>query len=370
MPPTPSHLNTLLRLAVAQHASDLHLSAGLPPIARAMGALVPLGSGAALADETTSLQPHTSPSPQTSTASLTHEGLLALLTPLMDAPAQARFAQGHEVDFAFAVDGLGRFRANAFMQQHGCGAVLRHIPQHTPTLDALQTPQVLPELLKQVGLLLVTGPTGSGKSTTLAAMVQHLNTTTQQHIVTLEDPIEFVHTSAQCVITQREIGTHSHSFAHALRAALREDPDVILVGELRDLDTIRLALTAAETGHLVLASLHTRSAAASVDRIVDVFDAHEKSLVRTQLSEALVGVITQTLCPAAPQHTGSAPSTRCAVFETLLATTAIRNLIREGKTAQMQSAQQTGASHGMQTMAQALQEARAKGRLAPASENL
>ena len=364
MSSTASPLNALLHLAVAQHASDLHLSAGLPPMARVLGALIPLGSGAALADATTSLQPHTSPSPQTSTAPLTHEALLALLTPLMDAPAQARFAQGHEVDFAFAVAGLGRFRANAFMQQHGCGAVLRHIPQHTPTLDALQTPRVLPELLKQVGLLLVTGPTGSGKSTTLAAMVQHLNTTTQQHIVTLEDPIEFVHTSAQCVITQREIGTHSHSFAHALRAALREDPDVILVGELRDLDTIRLALTAAETGHLVLASLHTRSAAASVDRIVDVFDAHEKALVRTQLSEALIGVITQTLCPAAPQHPGAAPSARCAVFETLVATTAIRNLIREGKTAQMQSAQQTGAAHGMQTMAQALQEARANGRMA------
>lgn len=363
MPTTPSYLLALLSQAVARHASDLHLSAGLPPMARVLGALVPLGSGAALADASTSWQPHTSPSPQTSTASLTHEGLLALLTPLMDAPAQARFAQGHEVDFAFAVEGLGRFRANAFMQQHGCGAVLRHIPQHTPTLDALQTPRVLPELLKQVGLLLVTGPTGSGKSTTLAGMVQHLNTTTQQHIVTLEDPIEFVHTSAQCVITQREMGTHSHSFAHALRAALREDPDVILVGELRDLETVRLALTAAETGHLVLASLHTRSAAASVERIVDVFDAHEKALVRTQLSEALVGVITQALCTIPMPNTTDShtkevqPPKRRAVFETLVATPAIRHLIREGKTAQIQSAMQTGAAHGMQTMAQAVQQA-------------
>ena len=363
MPTTPSYLLALLSQAVARHASDLHLSAGLPPMARVLGALVPLGSGAALADASTSWQPHTSPSPQTSTASLTHEGLLALLTPLMDAPAQARFAQGHEVDFAFAVEGLGRFRANAFMQQHGCGAVLRHIPQHTPTLDALRTPRVLPELLKQVGLLLVTGPTGSGKSTTLAGMVQHLNTTTQQHIVTLEDPIEFVHTSAQCVITQREMGTHSHSFAHALRAALREDPDVILVGELRDLETVRLALTAAETGHLVLASLHTRSAAASVERIVDVFDAHEKALVRTQLSEALVGVITQALCTIPMPNTTDShtkevqPPKRRAVFETLVATPAIRHLIREGKTAQIQSAMQTGAAHGMQTMAQAVQQA-------------
>ena len=345
MPTISSQLKALLTEAVAQHASDLHVSAGLRPMARILGRLVPLGSDL---------------------APLSHADLHDLLTPLMDEPAQARFAQGHEVDFAFAVENLGRFRANAFMQQHGCGAVLRHIPQRTPTMAELQTPRVLESLLEQVGLLLVTGPTGSGKSTTLAAMVQHLNTVTQQHIVTLEDPIEFVHASAQCVITQREIGTHSHSFAHALRAALREDPDVILVGELRDLDTIRLALTAAETGHLVLASLHTRSAAASVDRIVDVFDAHEKALVRTQLSEALVGVITQSLWPAAVLQPGAASSGRCAVFESLVATTAVRNLIREGKTAQMQSAQQTGAAHGMQTMAQALQEARANGRIASA----
>jgi twitching motility protein PilT len=207
-------------------------------------------------------------------------------------------------------------------------------------------------------LLLVTGPTGSGKSTTLAAMVQHLNTSTQQHIVTLEDPIEFVHTSNQCLITQREMGTHSQSFAHALRAALREDPDVILVGELRDLETIRLALTAAETGHLVLASLHTRSACATVERMVDVFDAHEKALVRTQLSDALVGVVSQTLCPT-PSGDG-----RVAIFETMVATPAIRHLIREGKTAQMQSVLQTGAAQGMQTMAQAIQDARRQGRIA------
>ena len=358
MPHTTLTLNELLTQAVRQHASDLHLSAGLPPMARVLGALVPLGCGAALADSATTVQPHTSPSPRIRTAPLTHEALHALLTPLMDAPAQARFAQGYEVDFAFAVPELGRFRANAFMQQHGCGAVMRHIPSGTPTLAALHTPRVLPDLLKQVGLLLVTGPTGSGKSTTLAAMVQHLNTTTQQHIVTLEDPIEFMHTSAQCDITQREIGTHSHSFAHALRAALREDPDVILVGELRDLETIRLALTAAETGHLVLASLHTRSAAATVERMVDVFDAHEKALVRTQLSDALVGVVSQTLCPR-PTEDG-----RVAVFETLVATPAIRHLIREGKTAQMQSTQQTGAAHGMQSMAQALQDARHQGLIA------
>jgi twitching motility protein PilT len=185
-----------------------------------------------------------------------------------------------------------------------------------------------------------------------------LNAHTQQHIVTLEDPIEFVHTSDQCLITQREIGTHSRGFVQALRAALREDPDVILVGELRDLETIRLALTAAETGHLVLASLHTRSAPATIDRIVDVFDAHEKALVRTQLSEALVGVLSQTLCPM------SCGPTRTAVFETLVATPAIRHLIREGKTAHIQSVLQTGAAVGMQTLQQALDHARAEGRIA------
>jgi len=340
MPTTVPTLNELLALSVAQHASDLHLSAGLAPRVRVRGMLQPL---------------HTSTPSQT----LTHEVLRGMLTALMDEAQLAQFMQGHEVDFAFAVPTLGRFRANAFMQQHGCAAVMRHIPSQIPTLSEMQAPQVLSDLLQQVGLLLVTGPTGSGKSTTLAAMVQHLNTHSQQHIVTLEDPIEFMHTSAQCLITQREIGAHSPSFAHALRAALREDPDVILVGELRDLETIRLALTAAETGHLVLASLHTRSAAASVERIVDVFDGHEKALVRTQLSEALVGVITQTLVtPPVSAPAGHQVSVqRHAVFETLVATPAIRHLIREGKSAQIQSAMQTGAAHGMQTMAQAMQQA-------------
>ncbi len=339
MPHTALTLNELLTQAMAEHASDLHLSAGLTPRVRAHGVLRPLN-------------------PTSAWPPLTHEALRDMLMHGMDAETRVQFDQGHEVDFAFAMPELGRFRVNAFMQHQGCGAVLRHIPDGTPTLTALRTPHVLPELLTRVGLLLVTGPTGSGKSTTLAAMVQHLNTHTQQHIITLEDPIEFVHISDQCLITQREIGTHSHSFTHALRAALREDPDVILVGELRDLETVRLALTAAETGHLVLASLHTRSAAATVERIVDVFDAHEKALVRAQLSDALVGVVSQTLCPTA------AGDGRVAVFETLVATPAIRNLIRESKTAQMQSALQTGAAHGMQTMEQALKDARQQGLIA------
>lgn len=343
MPILAPTLDQLLSLAIEQHASDLHLSAGRVPLVRQQGALVPLHflDGSANANPV-----------------LSDAALRMMLAARMTQEQQMLLDEGHEVDFAFAHPTLGRFRVNAFLQSQGCGAVMRHIPTNLPTLEALHTPPVLLALLQQVGLLLVTGPTGSGKSTTLAAMVQHLNTQTQQHIVTLEDPIEFVHTSDQCLITQREIGTHSRSFAYALRAALREDPDVILVGELRDLETIRLALTAAETGHLVLASLHTRSAAATIDRVVDVFNASEKALVRSQLSEALVGVLSQTLCPT-PAKDG-----RAAVFETLVATPGIRHLIREGKSAQMQSILQTSATQGMQTMAQANKEARDQGRIA------
>ena len=279
---------------------------------------------------------------------------------ILPSALQLVLTQTHACDFSLEVHPLSRFRVHVFWQARGVSAVFRVIPHQIPSLQALAAPTVLHQLAHSArGLVLVTGPTGSGKSTTLAAMVQHLNTQSRQHIVTLEDPIEFMHTSAQCLITQREIGTHSISFAHALRAALREDPDVILVGELRDLETIRLALTAAETGHLVLASLHTRSAAASVERIVDVFDGHEKALVRTQLSEALVGVVTQALVTSSastPGH-GMPSGQRRAVFETLVATPAIRHLVREGKSAQIQSAMQTGAAHGMQTMAQAMEQA-------------
>jgi len=341
-------LNDLLTIALAHRASDVHLAVGQPPKMRSQGALVLLPLSALLP---------VLPGEDT----LSTEALHDMLRTKMQATAWEQFLAGEEVDFSFSVQALGRFRANAFMQQHGAGVVLRHIPEHIPSLADLHTPAVLVQLLQHVGLLLVTGPTGSGKSTTLAAMVQHLNQHTQQHIVTLEDPIEFVHTSANSHITQREMGQHSGSFAHALRAALRQDPDVLLIGELRDLDTIRLALTAAETGHLVLASLHTRHAAASIERMVDVFAAHEKALVRTQLSEALVGVVSQTLLPVARIH--SHGPERCAVFETLVATPAVRHLIREGKSAQLQSVLQTGAAFGMQTMAQAMQEAIALGRV-------
>jgi twitching motility protein PilT len=269
----------------------------------------------------------------------------------MEKNVYAHYLEGYEVDFSFVVPRVGRFRANVFKSHLGVGTVLRHIRNAIPTLTEITAPKVLPDLLKSAGLFLVAGPTGSGKSTTLAALLHHLNQTTSQHIITLEDPIEFIHTSQQCLVTQREVGQHSKSFSYALRAALREDPDVILVGELRDSETIRLALTAAETGHLVLASLHTRSAAASVDRIVDVFEGAEKAMVRTQLSEALLGVVSQTL-QRPPQG-----DKQCAAFEVMVATPAIRHLIREGKTSHIHNAIQTGAAYGMQTMAQAMQSA-------------
>ncbi len=334
------NLQNLLHECIAHRASDLHLSSGVPPKLRVDGHLVAV-----------------------SDVSLAHEELHHALMDIMTPAQQTQFSQSHECDFSFDVPALSRFRVNVFVQARGVSAVFRVIPHHMPTLDSLQVPEVIAELLHRTrGLVLVTGATGSGKSTTLAAMVDALNQTQAKHIITIEDPIEFVHTPHQCLIQQRELGAHTLSFANALRAALREDPDVILVGELRDLETIRLAITAAETGHLVLGSLHTRHAAASIERMVDVFDAHEKALVRTQLSDALVGIVSQMLLPAASAKSPSPK--RCAVFETLVARPAVRHLIREGKSAQIQSVLQTGAALGMQTMAQALQEAVAQQRIA------
>ncbi len=318
-------LAALLDLAVRHQASDLHLSAGLPPLLRVQGELRRQGGEA-----------------------LSHEQVLGLVTGLMDEAQRRHYAEALECDFAVETPAR-RLRVNAFHQRLGAAAVLRLIPREVPTLAALHAPPQLAELaLRPRGLFLVTGPTGSGKSTTLAALLNHRNEHTQGHLLTVEDPIEFVHPSQGCLVSQRELGTHTRSFAAALRAALREDPDVILVGELRDLETIRLALTAAETGHLVLATLHSAGAAKAVDRLIDVFPAEEKSFVRTLLAESLLAVVAQTLCR---RLDGSG---RIAACELMLATPAVRNLIRENKLAQIASVLQTGQQQGMQTLDQHL----------------
>jgi twitching motility protein PilT len=280
---------------------------------------------------------------------LTHEDIHAALMTIMLSTQQANFKRNLECDFSLNIADVSRFRVNVFQQTRGVSAVFRVIPHHMPSLEKLNAPVIFSQLIQSPrGLVLVTGPTGSGKSTTLAAMLHALNLRQSKHIVTLEDPIEFVHTPQQCLIQQREVGTHTHSFANALRAALREDPDVILVGELRDLETIRLAITAAETGHLVLGTLHTSSAAKTINRIVDVFPAEEKDMVRSMLSESLNAVISQVLCK---RKDGAG---RVAAYEVMVGTTAVRNLIREGKVAQLYSAIQTGRGVGMQTLDQSL----------------
>jgi twitching motility protein PilT len=261
------------------------------------------------------------------------------------------YEENLECDFSFSIPNLARFRVNAFVQQRGAGAVFRTIPSKVLSLEDLKAPKVFVEIANQPrGVVLVTGSTGSGKSTTLAAIVDHINSNEQGHILTVEDPIEFVHESKKCLINQREVGPHTLSFANALRSALREDPDIILVGEMRDLETIRLALTAAETGHLVFGTLHTSSAAKTIDRIIDVFPAEEKEMMRAMLSESLRAVISQTLLKT---KDGSG---RAAAHEIMVGTPAIRNLIRENKVAQMYSAIQTGAQLGMQTLDQNLQD--------------
>jgi twitching motility protein PilT len=316
----------LLAFAVKNKASDLHLSAGLPPMIRVHGDVRRLN-----------VEP------------LDHERVHAMVYDVMNDAQRKQFEDVLECDFSFDVPGLSRFRVNAFNQHRGAGAVFRAIPSKVLTLEQLATPALFAELaMRPRGLVLVTGPTGSGKSTTLAAMVDHRNEHDQGHILTVEDPIEFVHESKRCLVNQREVGPHTRSFSHALRSALREDPDVILVGEMRDLETIRLAITAAETGHLVFGTLHTSSAAKTLDRIVDVFPAAEKEMVRTMVSESLVAVISQALCRRA-DGTG-----RVAAHEIMVGTPAVRNLIRENKTAQMYSAIQTGQSFGMQTLDQSL----------------
>ncbi|MGE8344449.1 type IV pilus twitching motility protein PilT [Pseudomonas helleri] len=322
----------LLAFSVKHGASDLHLSAGVAPMLRVDGDIQ-----------------------RSDLPVLTPAAVRELIHSVMNSAQRSAFESAHEADFSYAVPGLGRFRVNAFEQQRGAGAVFRSITSQVPSLEGLGLGEVFKGLcgLSQ-GLVLVTGATGSGKSTTLAAMIDHINATRQQHILTIEDPIEYLHAPRQCLINQREVHRDTHSVAAALRSALREDPDVIMLGELRDLETIRLALTAAETGHLVLATLHTASAAKAVDRIIDVFAADEKAMVRTMLSESLQGVIAQTLV----KRVGGG---RVAAHEIMLATPAIRNLIRENKVAQMVSAIQTGAAAGMQTLEMSLKRLKENG---------
>ena len=290
-----------------------------------------------------------------------HKEVHAMVYDIMSDTQRKQYEEELEVDFSFEVQGLARFRVNAFNQNRGAAAVFRTIPSKVLTLEDLNAPKIFAELaLRPRGMVLVTGPTGSGKSTTLAAMIDYLNENEQGHILTVEDPIEFVHQSKKCLVNQREVGPMTHSFSAALRSALREDPDAILVGEMRDLETIRLAMTAAETGHLVFGTLHTSSAAKTIDRIIDVFPAEEKEMVRAMLSESLVAVISQTLCKT---KDGSG---RVAAHEIMLGTPAIRNLIREAKVAQMYSSIQTGNAMGMQTLDQNLTELVRRNVISPA----
>lgn len=330
-------ITELLAFSAKNNASDLHLSAGLPPMIRVDGDIRRVNVDA-----------------------LEHREVHDMVYDIMNDKQRKDFEEFLETDFSFEVPGLARFRVNAFNQNRGAGAVFRTIPSKVLTLEELGAPEIFKKICENNrGIVLVTGPTGSGKSTTLAAMVDYLNELVYEHILTVEDPIEFVHESKKCLVNQREVHRDTLGFNEALRSALREDPDIILVGELRDLETIRLALTAAETGHLVFGTLHTSSAAKTIDRIIDVFPAAEKDMVRAMLSESLRAVISQTLL----KKNGGG---RIAAHEIMIGTPAIRNLIREGKIAQMYSAIQTGQGIGMQTLDQNLFDLLAKGLISKA----
>ncbi|MBR6026592.1 MAG: type IV pilus twitching motility protein PilT [Neisseriaceae bacterium] len=320
------HITDLLAFAVQNKASDLHISTGIPPMIRVHGEMRRINLPATTSEDT-----------------------FGMITDIMNDTQRKLYQQNLETDFSFELPNVARFRVNAFNINRGPAAVFRTIPTEVLTLAQLDSPNVFKDICQAPrGLVLVTGPTGSGKSTTLAAMVDYINDINPCHILTIEDPIEFVHQPKKALINQRELHEHTHSFENALRSALREDPDVILVGEMRDIETIRLALTAAETGHLVFGTLHTTGAAKTVDRVVDVFPAGEKDMIRTMLSESLRAVISQTLLKRKDQMG------RCAAYEIMISTPAIRNLIRENKISQMGSMIQTGQAYGMQTLDQAL----------------
>ena len=312
-------IDDLFRLMVEQKASDLHVTSGAPPYLRVHGDMTPLNY-----------------------RQLTSQDVQGLIFEILNEKQKKAFIEKWELDFAYVLDGVGRFRCNVYMQRKGLGAVFRTIPEKIKTAQELNLPQSILDLVDcDRGLILVTGPTGSGKSTTLAAMIQHINSTRDAHILTVEDPIEFVHPNLKCLVNQREVGAHTKSFANALKAALREDPDIILVGELRDLETISLALTAAETGHLVFGTLHTNSAVKTMDRIIDVFPSGQQPQIRAMMSESLRGVVAQSLFTRADKMG------RVAAFEILKGTKAVSNLIREGKNHQIPSIMQTSAGQGM-----------------------
>jgi len=319
-------ITDLLFLTKERNASDLHLAAGAPATLRVNGLLVRVDG-----------------------VELTRDDVHAMLYDILTDQQKARFEAAHDLDFSLELANVGRFRINAFMQRLGEGMVMRLIPSKIRTLDDLDMPPVLKDLaMKDRGLVLVTGPTGSGKSTTLAGVVDYINDQREHHVLTIEDPIEFVHSARKFNINQREVGPHTESFSVALRSALREDPDIILVGEMRDLETISQALTAAETGHLVLSTLHTNSAPETISRIVDVFPPHQQEQIRVQLADALLGIVAQTLIPTLDGKS------RVAGLEIMVATPAIRNMIRENKVHQLPSAIQTGAKDGMQSLDQHL----------------
>lgn len=315
-------INDILKVAVESGASDVHITVASPPVMRVNGRLIRYDTEKLMPDDTIRLMRQM----------VTHEQFQA-------------FEKKGELDFSYSTPGMGRFRVNIYKQRNSYCMVLRVVAHRVPTMDELRLPAILKELShKQRGLILVTGPTGSGKSTTLAAMIDHINKTKNDHVMTIEDPIEYLHKHDQSLINQREIGSDSESFGSALRAALRQDPDVILVGEMRDLETISTAVTAAETGHLVLSTLHTIGAIKTVDRIIDAFPPHQQQQIRIQLASVLEAVISQQIMPKADG------SGRAVAFEIMIANSAVRNLIREGKTHQMQTVLQTGSALGMITM--------------------